>query len=49
MGVHCELMDFTDDNYTVIILSNIDDGGKNGATQVSDYFKNLLADKELEK
>ena len=48
-GIHCELMDFTDDNYTVIILSNIDDGGKNGATQVSDYFKNLLADKELEK
>lgn len=46
-GIHCELMDFTDDNYTVIILSNIDDGGKNGATKVSDFFTNLLADKEL--
>ncbi len=48
-GIHCELMDFLDDNYTIIILSNIDDGGKNGATKVSDYFQNLLANKELEK
>ncbi len=46
-GIHCELMDFMDDNYTVIILSNIDDGGETGASKVSDYFKNLLADKEL--
>jgi CubicO group peptidase (beta-lactamase class C family) len=48
-GIHCELMDFVRDNYTVIILSNIDDGGVKGAAKVADYFKNLLADKELEK
>lgn len=48
-GIHCELMDFMEDNYTVIILSNIDNGGEKGAAKVSDYFKNLLADKELEK
>lgn len=47
-GIHCELMDFMDDNYTVIILSNIDDGGKTGASKVVDYFKNLIAEKELE-
>lgn len=47
-GIHCELMDFMDSNYTVIILSNIDDGGEKGASIVADFFKNLLADKELE-
>ena len=47
-GIHCELMDFMHDNYTVIILSNIDDGGKSGASKVADYFKNLIAEKELE-
>jgi len=46
-GIHCELMDFMEDNYTVIILSNIDDGGKEGASKVADFFKNLIADKEL--
>lgn len=48
-GIHCELMDFIDDNYTVVILSNIDDGGKNGASKVADFFKNLLADKKTEQ
>lgn len=48
-GIHCELMDFMEDNYTVIILSNIDDGGDKGASKVADKFKNLLADKTLEK
>lgn len=46
-GIHCELMDFMEDDYTVVILSNIDDGGKKGASKVADFFKNLLADKEL--
>ncbi len=46
-GIHGELMDFMDDNYTVVILSNIDDGGKTGASIVADFFKNLLAGKEL--
>jgi len=44
-GIHCELMDFLDDHYTIVILSNIDDGGKAGASKVADYFKILLADK----
>lgn len=48
-GNHAEVMDFTEDNYSVVILSNIDDGGKTGASKVADFFKNLIADKELEK
>lgn len=47
-GIHGELMDFMNDNYTVIILSNIDDGGNSGASIVADYFKNLIAKKDLE-
>ncbi|MCM4155732.1 serine hydrolase domain-containing protein [Gramella sp. AN32] len=47
-GIHCELMDFMEDNYTVVILSNIDDGGENGASKVADYFKKLLAHKTSE-
>ena len=47
-GIHCELMDFMDDNYTIVILSNIDDGGKKGASEVADFFKNKIADKNLE-
>jgi CubicO group peptidase (beta-lactamase class C family) len=46
-GIHCELMDFTNDNYTVIILSNLDDGGNNGASKLSDFFMELIADKKL--
>lgn len=45
-GIHCELMDFMDDNYTVVILSNIDDGGKKGASLVTDFFKQTIANKE---
>lgn len=45
-GIHCELMDFTDDNYTVIILSNIDDGGEKGASKVADFFVELIAGKK---
>jgi CubicO group peptidase (beta-lactamase class C family) len=48
-GIHCELMDFMDDHYTVVILSNIDDGGNNGASKLSDFFMELIADKKLEK
>ena len=47
-GIHCELMDFTNDNYTVVILSNIDDGGKKGASLVADFFKQIIADKKTE-
>jgi hypothetical protein len=48
-GVRGELMDFMKDNYTVVILSNIDDDGKRGASMESDFFKNLIADKQTEK
>lgn len=47
-GIHCELMDFTDDNYTVVILSNIDDGGQKGASLVADFFKQTIAGKKSE-
>ncbi|HEA70824.1 serine hydrolase domain-containing protein [Maribacter litoralis] len=47
-GVHNELMDFMKDNYTVIILSNVDDGGYTGTSMVADFFKALIADKEFE-
>ncbi len=45
-GIHCELMDFVNDNYTVVILSNIDDGGKSGASKVADFFKQVIAGKQ---
>ena len=48
-GIHNELMDFMRDNYTVIILSNIDDGGKTGTSMVADFFKVLIAGKEIEE
>tara|TARA_R110002020_G_scaffold294201_4_gene510020 strand:+ start:935 stop:1237 length:303 start_codon:yes stop_codon:yes gene_type:complete len=48
-GIHCELMNFINDHYTVVILSNIDDGGKKGASKVADFFKILIADKKKEK
>ena len=47
-GIHNELMDFMKDGYTVVILSNMDDGGKSGASQVADFFKNLIADMKLD-
>ncbi len=45
-GVRGELMDFMESNYTVVILSNIDDNGKSGASRVADFFKSLIAKKE---
>ena len=42
-GVRGELMDFEHDQYTVVILSNVDDDGTTGTTMVSDYFKKLIA------
>lgn len=45
-GIHCELMDFMKDHYTVVILSNMDDDGKTGASMVADFFKKLIADKQ---
>lgn len=48
-GVRGELMDFENDNYTVVILSNVDDDGTTGTTMVSDFFKELLAEKPNKK
>ncbi|MCK0192993.1 beta-lactamase family protein [Arenibacter sp. F20364] len=48
-GVRGELMDFMKDNYTVVILSNIDDNGKTGASAVTNFFKELIAEKQTEK
>jgi CubicO group peptidase (beta-lactamase class C family) len=45
-GIHNELMDFMKDGYTVVILSNMDDGGKSGTSKVADFFKVLIADKK---
>lgn len=42
-GVRGELMDFRTDEYTVIILSNIDGPS---TTNVADFFKKLIAQKE---
>lgn len=47
-GVRCELMHFVDDDLTVVVLSNIDDDGKSGASKVIDFFKELIADKTIE-
>ena len=47
-GINCELMDFMEDHYTVVILSNRDGGGKSGASKVADFFRVLIADKKLE-
>lgn len=46
-GVQTELMDFTKDNYTVIILSNVDTAESKGTVMVSQFFKNLIAGKPL--
>lgn len=48
-GVRGELMDFMEDNYTIVILSNVDDDGDTGTTMVSDFFKELIAGKRNEK
>jgi len=48
-GIHCELMDFMNDHFTVVILSNKDDDGINGAAKVADFFKDVIAKKKSEK
>lgn len=48
-GVRGELIDFRNDNYTIVILSNIDDDGTTGTTMVSDFFKELIAGKRNKK
>lgn len=47
-GIHCELMDFMNDHYTIVILSNIDDGGEKGTSKIADFFKELIAGKKSE-
>lgn len=44
-GIHNELLHFTKDQYTVIILSNQDDDGKKGASGVKNFFIQLFAKK----
>lgn len=44
-GIRGELMDFMDDNYTVIILSNIDDNGASGTTKLSNDIKRIIGGK----
>ena len=41
-GIRCEWMDFSDSNYTVIILSNLDNDGQQEA---SDFFKSKISRK----
>ena len=48
-GVRGELMDFENHNYTVVILSNVDDDGTTGTTMVSDFFKELIAGERNKK
>ncbi len=48
-GVRGELMDFMKDNYTVVILSKMDDNGKTGASKVADFFRELIAEKQTKK
>lgn len=46
-GVRTELMDFMKDHYTIVVLSNVDDNGKIGASKVINFFKELIADKPV--
>jgi len=48
-GVRAELMDFMEDNYTIVVLSNIDDNGKTGASKAIDFFKELIGGKRSDK
>ncbi len=41
-GIRAEIMYFVDDGYTFVILSNVDDDGKSGASKVIDFFKSLI-------
>lgn len=42
-GVRCELMDFMEDQYTIVILSNVDDDGITGTSGTSNFFRELIA------
>lgn len=42
-GVRTELMNFLASDYTVIVLSNIDDNGKSAASKVIDDLRELIA------
>lgn len=44
-GIHNELLHFTKDTYTVVVLSNQDDDGVTGASGVKDFFLQLFANK----
>jgi len=47
-GIQCELMDFMKDKYTIVVLSNVDNREKMGATRVINFFKELIAGKKLD-
>ena len=42
-GVRTEWMFFPASDYTIIVLSNIDDDGKSGASRVIDDFRSIVA------
>ena len=42
-GVRTELIDFLSSQYTVVVLSNIDDNGKTGASKLIDDLKHIIA------
>jgi len=46
-GVQCELMYFEDDEITAIILSNVDTAEGEGMNKVSNFIKNVLANKPI--
>ncbi|MEC8831461.1 MAG: serine hydrolase domain-containing protein, partial [Bacteroidota bacterium] len=46
-GVQCELMHFEKDGITIVILSNIDTAEGKGMNMVSNFIKNVLADKPI--
>jgi CubicO group peptidase (beta-lactamase class C family) len=47
-GIRCELMDFMDDQYSIVVLSNIDSDEESGASKVIGDLKELIADKKPE-
>ena len=46
-GVQCELMHFQGEEITVIILSNVDTAEGKGMNKISNFIKNVLANKPL--
>lgn len=45
-GIRCEFMDFMADQFTIVVLSNIDSDEKSGASKVIDDLKELIAGKK---